>query len=136
MGFFRSYMRQFSPGYIADQRRREFQKKQWRKRVDARMRAARQPSVRNGTGLYDVLCPNCSAALQSPASENIKCPTCGFHMWVRTGVRSTTVRPAKATTTRRSSTASELERLARLHESGALTDDEFAAAKARALSGT
>ena len=27
----------------------------------------------------------------------------------------------------------ELERLARLHESGALTDQEFAAAKARAL---
>jgi len=30
-------------------------------------------------------------------------------------------------------TIAELERLARLHESGALTDDEFAAAKARAL---
>jgi hypothetical protein len=27
----------------------------------------------------------------------------------------------------------ELERLSRLHESGALTDEEFAAAKARAL---
>jgi hypothetical protein len=30
-------------------------------------------------------------------------------------------------------TIAELERLARLHESGALTDQEFAAAKARAL---
>lgn len=30
-------------------------------------------------------------------------------------------------------TIAELERLARLHESGALTDEEFAAAKARAL---
>jgi hypothetical protein len=32
-----------------------------------------------------------------------------------------------------SDTIAELERLARLHESGALTDQEFAAAKARAL---
>ena len=30
-------------------------------------------------------------------------------------------------------TIAELERLSRLHESGALTDEEFAAAKARAL---
>jgi hypothetical protein len=32
-----------------------------------------------------------------------------------------------------SDSIAELERLARLHESGALTDQEFAAAKARAL---
>ena len=40
--------------------------------------------------------------------------------------------PAPAAAPPPDSTA-ELERLARLHESGALTDDEFAAAKARAL---
>ena len=32
-------------------------------------------------------------------------------------------------------TIAELERLARLHESGALTDEEFAAAKAKLLQG-
>ena len=40
--------------------------------------------------------------------------------------------PARATAPPPDSIA-ELERLARLHESGALTDEEFTAAKARAL---
>jgi len=35
-----------------------------------------------------------------------------------------------------SAVAQELEKLARLHDSGALTDEEFARAKAAALSGT
>lgn len=54
-----------------------------------------------------------------PMGDNIKCPTCGFHM-----------RVAPAPT---NDTASELQRLATLHGSGALTDAEFAAAKAKVI---
>lgn len=102
--------------------------------------AARQPTVTSGPTLYNVRCPNCSAALQSTASESVTCPKCGFHLWVRPNIRSTTVRSSKTTTTaprpstRKPSTSSELERLAKLHRSGELTDAEFAAAKARVLS--
>jgi hypothetical protein len=60
----------------------------------------------------------------------MKCPKCDFNMSVRPAVQ------ANARGGRARNTTSELERLARLHKSGALTDDEFAAAKARALSGT
>jgi Short C-terminal domain len=41
--------------------------------------------------------------------------------------------PAPAAAATPPDTIAELERLARLHESGALTDQEFAAAKARVL---
>jgi hypothetical protein len=41
--------------------------------------------------------------------------------------------PAYAAPAPEADTIAELERLARLHESGALSDDEFAAAKARVL---
>jgi len=44
-------------------------------------------------------------------------------------------RTSSTTTQAKPSTASELERLAALHTSGALTDAEFAAAKAKALNG-
>ena len=35
-----------------------------------------------GAGRYNVTCPSCSAALVSPAGDNIKCPECGFRMKV------------------------------------------------------
>lgn len=41
--------------------------------------------------------------------------------------------PAPATAASSDSAAAELERLAQLHQSGALTDEEFAAAKAKVL---
>jgi DNA-directed RNA polymerase subunit RPC12/RpoP len=140
----RSYLRQFKPNYARDQQRRAFQKKQWRKRVDAQMRGPGQRGggrgagpyvVRNGTTFYRFPCQRCNAPFESPASENVTCPKCGFQMWVRAGVRSHSVGSAdSAPTTRSASTASELERLAELHRSGALTDDEFATAKAHVLS--
>lgn len=72
---------------------------------------------------FNVTCPKCKAALVSPVGDNIECPKCGFRM----RVWQTTSAPSA------SGTAAELERLAALHKSGGLTDEEFAAAKARVL---
>lgn len=81
--------------------------------------------------LYNVRCPSCSEMVRLPAGERLRCPKCKARMWVRPTVnQSAAIRqvPAKDTTT-------ELERLATLHTSGALTDEEFAAAKAKVLTG-
>ena len=140
IGLLRSYLRQFNPNYTRDQQRKAFQKQQWRKRVDAQMRGARQPSARDPsvpgsrTTFFRFVCLNCNAQLESPASRSVTCPLCGFEMWVKAGARSHSVGPANSTATPRPSTTSELERLAKLHSSGALTDAEFAAAKTRVLS--
>ena len=59
-------------------------------------------------------------------------------MAVTFGKNSTTVRETGTAAVRGggvASTASELERLAKLHKSGALTDAEFAAAKAKVIGG-
>ena len=144
-------MRSLKP-YTKDDRRRDFQKQQWRNRVDAQMQAAKRGTgapyvVRGGRTLYRFPCQNCNAALEAPASPRVTCPYCGFAMWVRAGKQSHSVGPADPPKpieappkpieapkpTRKASTTSELERLAKLHRSGALTDAEFAAAKAGVL---
>jgi len=116
--------------YTKDDRRRDFQKQQWRRRVDAQMKAARSgqpPAV--SSHKFNVICPKCRAALISPLGDNIKCPQCGFRM----RVYQTTPSPALRAPSPSDSTASELERLAKLRKSGGLTDEEFAAAKAKVL---
>lgn len=151
MGLLRSYVKSSLKFPTKDDRRRAFQKQQWRNRVDAQMRGTSRADapyvVRGGQTLYRFPCQNCDAALEAPASNRVTCPYCGFAMRVRAGKQSHSVSPADppkptrgaSTTTpiggRRPSTASELERLAKLHRSGELTDAEFAAAKARVLSG-
>lgn len=79
-----------------------------------------------GAARVNVKCPKCSAALVSPVGNNIKCPKCGFRMrvWATAPAAS---QPAAT------DTAGELQRLAALHASGALTDAEFAAAKAKII---
>ena len=74
--------------------------------------------------LYNVCCPKCSATVRLPVSKSIKCPQCSYRM----SVTPTPRQPATINVTARDTT-SELERLAKLHSSGALTDEEFAAAK-------
>ena len=131
MGLFHAYLRSLkSP--TKDDRRRQFQKQQWRRRVDAQMRAASQRSSGR-----TVPCPNCSAQITFPAPGTWTCTKCGYAMMVTFGLNTTTVRetgpPSPAGGRAASSTATELERLAKLHRSGALTDTEFAAAKAKVL---
>lgn len=133
MGLFRSYLRTLKP-YTKDDRRRDFQKQQWRRRVDAQMRGASLSTGRT------VPCPNCSTAITFPAPGRWSCKKCGYNMDVTFGKNATTMREAGPDTpsdpkagNRAVSTASQLERLAKLHRSGELTDDEFAAAKARVI---
>ena len=132
MGFLSSYLRQANPATWGDQRRRAYQKQQWRKRVDAQMRAPRQSG-------RTVACPNCSSQITFPLRPGTwTCTKCGYQMVVTFGKNTTTVRQAGTAPVRSGrvpSTASELERIARLHESGALTDAEFAAAKTKVIGG-
>ena len=90
-------------------------------RLQKQQQAAAVPKV-------NVTCPKCSAALVSPVGNNIKCPKCGFRMRVWAIAPAST--PPQTPST---DTAGELQRLAGLHSSGALTDAEFAAAKAKVL---
>lgn len=79
----------------------------------------------------NVTCPKCSAALVSPPGNNVKCPKCGFRM--RVWATANPPAPSAPTTSGNNGTAGELERLAALHARGALSDEEFAAAKAKML---
>ena len=98
--------------------------------------AASRDQAADGTP-YKVRCPGCSAYLVSRPGTGIKCPKCNVEMTVTpidaqtaTALRETTAAVAQA----QPGLTNELERLAGLHRTGALSDDEFAAAKARVLS--
>jgi DNA-directed RNA polymerase subunit RPC12/RpoP len=89
----------------------------------------------DGRPRFKVKCPSCSTALVSPAGSDITCPRCHIRMVVtpqgESAVASIT-RPHELAPS--GSLTDELERLSGLHRSGSLSDDEFAAAKARVLS--
>lgn len=99
-----------------------------------------EPASRDQTGggtRYKVRCPECSAYLVSRPGTGIKCPKCNVHMTV-TPIDAQTAtaitETAEAVTPAQAGVTNELERLAELHRTSALSDDEFAAAKARVLS--
>jgi DNA-directed RNA polymerase subunit RPC12/RpoP len=94
------------------------------KQVRLQQRALRQQPTAVGAR-YSVNCPRCSAALVSPAGDNIRCPKCSFRMRVWPLESKAQDSP--------SSTTGELERLVAMHGRGELSDEEFAQAKARAL---
>ena len=128
MGLFRSYVRSLKP-LTKDDRRRAFQTQQWRNRVDAQMRGSSGPE-------RTVACPNCSCRTTFPRPGTWTCTQCGYKMAVSFGKDTTTVRQVGClpmSSTRPLSTAGELERLAELHKTGAITDVEFAAAKAKII---
>ncbi len=100
-------------------------------------RNAQQPFVvRGGTTFYKFRCLNCNVPLESPATESFMCPKCSCRMFVRAGVRMHSVGTVNPPPTLRSSDLSALSRIADLHRSGELTDEEFAELKARLLNGT
>lgn len=97
--------------------------------------SAKTNPVADGRTQYKVKCPSCSAPLVSPASSNITCPKCHVAMRVTAEGESAVAAVCEmpGTATRSASLTDELERLATLHSQGALSADEFAAAKRRLL---
>lgn len=77
--------------------------------------------------LYDVRCLYCDEELRTPAGI-VRCANCHGKLTVFPGEK-----PGQARVVQRKSTAGELERLARLHHQGVLSDESFAAAKQRVL---
>jgi hypothetical protein len=51
VGLWRRLLEELKP-YTADDRRRDFQKRQWRKRVDGQTAAARNPQAQPGAWVY------------------------------------------------------------------------------------
>lgn len=137
MGLIRKTLFLGSGGFVSpNSKKQRYAKQQIRlqKQMLKAQQTVAQPSVsqmptqRAATmPLYNVRCPKCSAMVQLPASKSIKCPQCKYRMSVTPNQPTAARVPVRDTT-------SELERLARLHSSGALTDDEFATAKAAVFS--
>lgn len=92
----------------------------------------RSAVLQAGVALYNVRCPKCAAMVRLPAGDHRTCPECGTQMSVVPVARQ----PAAPLQTAATGTTSELERLAKLHSSGALTDEVFAAAKTNVLNHT
>ncbi len=78
--------------------------------------------------VYDVRCPYCGEDMRAPTGV-IRCPNCHGKLTIFPDEK-----PGRATVAQRISTSGDLERLARLHEQGVLSDESFAAAKQRLLS--
>lgn len=83
--------------------------------------------VREHVVLYDVHCAYCGEAMRTPAGV-VRCASCHGKLTVFPSEK-----PGQARVAQRRSTAGELERLARLHTQGVLSDESFAAAKQRVL---
>lgn len=77
--------------------------------------------------LYDVSCAYCGEEMRAPAGI-VRCANCHGKLTVFPSEK-----PGQARVVQRRSTAGELERLARLHTQGVLSDESFAAAKQRVL---
>ena len=78
--------------------------------------------------LYDVRCPYCDEEMRAPAGV-VRCPSCHGKLTVYPDEKP----GGKASVAQRLSTSGELERLARLHTQGLLSDEGFALAKQRLL---
>ena len=78
--------------------------------------------------LYDVSCPYCHEEMRAPTGV-VRCPNCHGKLTVFPDER-----PGRAIVAQRNSTSGDLERLARMHDTGVLSDESFAAAKQRLLS--
>jgi hypothetical protein len=91
------------------------------------MRGGRRAAVPTAPK-HAVACPSCSETVYLPFGDNQRCPACGKPIRVFPISRKPAI-PAPR------DPVNDLERLAKLHESGGLTDDEFAAAKAKILAG-
>ena len=78
--------------------------------------------------LYDVRCPYCDEEMRATTGV-IRCPNCHGKLTIFPDER-----PGRVIVTQRASTSGDLERLARLHDQGVLSDESFAAAKQRLLS--
>ena len=77
--------------------------------------------------LYDINCPYCHEEMRAPTGV-VRCPSCHGKLSVFPDER-----PGRAIVRQRASTSGDLERLARLHDQGILSDESFAAAKQRLL---
>jgi hypothetical protein len=90
------------------------------------MRPARTTS-QQAAPLHTVTCPSCSATVHLPFGDNQRCPSCQKPIRVFPT-------PLNSPAPTANDSVGDLERLAKLHASGALTNEEFAAAKAKILS--
>lgn len=89
------------------------------------------------------ICPSCGAKIHTHDPTGLlivkrtgtKCPNCGVALTGKIGLDNKAKLAPPSTAPRGPSGVriDELERLANLHESGALTDEEFAAAKAELI---
>ncbi|MEI8104259.1 MAG: SHOCT domain-containing protein [Actinomycetes bacterium] len=86
------------------------------------------PRPQQAGPLHAVTCPSCSATVHLPYGDHQRCPSCRKPMRVFP-------LPLESAKTAVKDSIGDLERLAKLRGSGDLTDEEFAAAKARILSG-
>ena len=87
----------------------------------------REKKVQEHVALYDIHCAYCNEAMRAPAGI-VRCANCHGKLTVFPSEK-----PGQARVVQRRSTAGELERLARLHTQGVLSDESFAAAKQRVL---
>ena len=94
--------------------------------MKGQQRAALRPQ--QAGPLHAVTCPSCSATVHLPFGDHQRCPSCGKPI----RVFQTPLKPAGTTP---KDPIGDLERLAKLHGSGDLTDEEFAAAKTKILFG-
>jgi predicted DCC family thiol-disulfide oxidoreductase YuxK len=87
----------------------------------------RGTKVQEHVVLYDIHCAYCNEEIRAPAGV-VRCANCHGKLTVFPSEK-----PGQARVVQRQSIAGELERLARLHTQGVLSDESFAAAKQRVL---